>query len=126
YDDQGRAVNSIVLNEKGALTLRLEYDYRPDGQMLENRHFNGHTGKTSRTINIFDEQDMKIRLEAYDGDGVLERKQLFLYDDNGKVREESTTYLKPEQQKSSTRTVNLRNDKGDMIAQTVYDADGKV
>lgn len=126
YDEARRMVRSSASDADGKLKSGSEYIYRPDGQLAENRNYSGYNGKTSRTVFIYDDQGRRVRIEAYDGDGALERTHTFVYDENGKEKEESNTYLTPTMAHMSTRTVNVRNNKGDIVAQTVYDAEGKV
>jgi hypothetical protein len=126
YDADDRIVSTFFTSPDGSLSGKSEYVYRPDGQVAETRSYTKGSPNAARVVHNYDGQGHKTSIEAFTAEGELERTQAYTLDALGRTVAEATIYQAEHMKRYESRTENVLNDKGDIVAQTVYGADGNV
>jgi YD repeat-containing protein len=87
FNEAGKEVSSVQRTPEGKLISSVESTYDEKGNVVERRYKDFYS-KTLRYA--YDEKDRLITQELYDGSGMLLRKNIYEYDEEGNVTAEQT------------------------------------
>ena len=138
YNDKKYNTETISRKPDGELNYRVVNTFNELGQVLESIQYMFRNGKEeilSKTIHIYTEQVFKINNiahkkcllnERYKGDGSLETRTSYKYDEQGNILEQHTENFTPEGRKFGKRHAYKRNRQGDLIEHNQYRYDGSL
>ncbi|MCC7231557.1 MAG: hypothetical protein IT242_01330 [Bacteroidia bacterium] len=87
FNDQGKEISSVQTTADGKLISSVATMYDDRGNVIEKKHKDFY----SKTLRYeYDEADRVIVTELYDGSGLLLRKNIVSYNDDGQVLNEQT------------------------------------
>jgi hypothetical protein len=138
YNDKNLNTERITRKLNGKVYYRSVNNYNEFGQMLEATNYLNNDDKeiiTSRTVYTYSEHvdtvnnityKKPLTIEQYKGDGTLESRTTYTYDERGYQIENNREHFLPEQIKYGKKFTYKRNKQGDVIETNYYRYDGSL